>query len=822
MQLTTAGLVRPERSVDVMIRQAIGALTQLLGDGRDPAKPLGLEHEVRRQKTTLLLRNARIAAAVHVVNATLLAFVNAISHASIASAVLWWCLVLLVTAGRYSMVRRFAALLGAAVDVSRWQRRYIAATALAALVWGGGGAFFMWDAPDSAMLFTGMVLAGMTAGAVPLLAPVPVAFTVFAMPLIIPVVAVVLVQATSALHIAFGILALVFLITVVISARYLHETLDVSIRLGLEQRSLAEKFEYARDTAESALEQHKRTQSVLQASEERYRLILQYLPTGVLHYDRDLIVTYCNERLAEIIAVPTDVLIGVDMKTLKDQRFLPALRAALDGKDGAYQGEYVATYSDAEVMVSISCAPMRDAESGVIGGLAIVENITERRRAEDQIRHLAYFDPLTQLPNRRLLMDRLEQALIASERSGEFGAVMILDLDHFKDINDSQGHDIGDRLLTEVAHRLGQVVRQGDSIARLGGDEYVVLLEALGQSEQSATVYSERIAEKIRDAVSNPYVLDDSQAEYFSTTSIGLTLFRGQAEPAEGLIKQSDVALYQAKDAGRNAIRFFNPSMQAAIDSRLALEAALRRGLRDGEFRLFYQPQVDDRGQVIGAEALLRWFPSEQASVSPGQFIPVAEESGLIVPLGGWALDTACTQLKVWERDPRTSDLRLSVNVSARQFHQPDFVQQVRRSLLASGANPARLKLELTETVVLNKVDDVVNRMRELTNLGVGFSLDDFGTGYSSLLYLKRLPLEQVKIDQSFVQDVTYDPNDAAIVRAILAMSHSLGLNVIAEGVETDAQRSFLQAHGCRAYQGFLFGRPVPIDEWDTQAPGFV
>jgi predicted signal transduction protein with EAL and GGDEF domain len=348
-----------------------------------------------------------------------------------------------------------------------------------------------------------------------------------------------------------------------------------------------------------------------------------------------------------------------------------------------------------------------------------------------------------------------------------------------------------------------------------GGDEFVVMLEGLGQDEQPAANQAEMIAEKVRLALNQPYSLNFNEAKFHGTTSIGLTLFRGQDASVEILLKQADVALYQAKDAGRNLVRFFNPAMQAAIDSRIVMEAALRQAVDKGELRLYYQPQIDQYGGVIGAEALLRWLPPNQELVSPDAFIPLAEDTGLILAIGQWVLDTACAQLKAWEKDPRTHSLQLSVNVSARQFHQEDFVESVQHSLVSSGIDPARLKLELTESVVLDDVDAVVSRMQQLNGLGIRFCLDDFGTGYSSLSYLKRLPLDQVKIDQSFVRDVPEDPNDAAIVRAIMAMSRSLGLQVIAEGVETQAQRDFLLQNECTVYQGFLFCEPIPIEEWE-------
>ena len=466
--------------------------------------------------------------------------------------------------------------------------------------------------------------------------------------------------------------------------------------------------------------------------------------------------------------------------------------------------------------VTHTCRPVFDHAGRYQGRRVTVRDISARKEAEDQIRHLAYFDSLTGLPNRRLLLDRLGQALIASGRSQEFGALLILDLDHFKTLNDTKGHDVGDRLLVDVARRLKGCVRQEDTVARLGGDEYVVMLEGLGGEDASAARQAEVVAEKIRFALNEPYVLVGLEREYQSTSSIGLTLFRGQETAIDVLLKQADVALYQAKDAGRNAARFFNPAMQAAIDTRTAMENALRRGLRQGEFRLYYQPQTDQNGVVIGAEALLRWQPPDHELVSPAEFIPLAEETGLILPIGQWVLDTACAQLKAWQAREATRSLRLAINVSARQFHQPDFVARVHASLERTGVNPRLLKLELTESVVLSNVEEVIHRMERLKELGVGFSLDDFGTGYSSLSYLKRLPLDQLKIDQSFVRDITQDPNDAAIVRAILAMSQSLGLHVIAEGVETPEQRDFLRENGCTAYQGYLFGKPMPIREWDA------
>ena len=493
------------------------------------------------------------------------------------------------------------------------------------------------------------------------------------------------------------------------------------------------------------------------------------------------------------------------------------LRAQLEAKkDHAPELEMRIVRKNGEVRwVSDASRSVFHETGRYMGRRVTVRDISAQKIAEEQIRDLAYFDPLTHLPNRRLLMDRLGQALISSRRSLQFGALMILDMDHFKSINDTQGHDIGDRLLVEVAIRLRANVRLDDTVSRLGGDEFVLLIEGLGASERSAANEAEIVAEQVRHALKKTYLLNETDMGHYNTASIGVTLFRGVEQSSELLLKQADVALYQAKDAGRDAVRYFNPAMQAAIDTRTSLETALRRGIDQQEFMLYYQPQVDQDGRVMGAEALIRWHDPEKGLVSPLHFIPLAEETGLILPIGQWVLDTACRQLKQWEKDPRCAHMQIAVNVSARQFHQPDFVETVKQTLAATGANPARLKLELTESVVLDKVDIIVMKMRQLIELGISFSLDDFGTGYSSLSYLKQLPLAQVKIDQSFIRDVTEDPNDAAIVRAILAMNHSLRMEVIAEGVETREQRDFLFENGCTAYQGYFFGRPTPIEEWE-------
>ncbi len=451
-------------------------------------------------------------------------------------------------------------------------------------------------------------------------------------------------------------------------------------------------------------------------------------------------------------------------------------------------------------------------------------DIAPRKLAEDRIKHLAYYDQLTHLPNRRLMVDRLDQALTACARHGRQGALLLIDLDDFKSLNDSMGHGVGDNLLVEVARRLQQCVRDGDTVARLGGDEFVVIVNDLDGGEQAA-IQAERIAEKVQARLAESYVLDivrdgvvvDS-CIHACGSSVGIALFRDRSVSTEELLKRADTAMYQAKQAGRQTHRFFDPEMQEAVKLRTLLERDLRRALNEGQFLLYYQPQVNATGCVIGAEALVRWRHPERGMVEPAEFIPLAEETGLILQLGQWVLEQACRQLTVWANSEDTGHLTLAVNVSARQFGRSSFVADVLSIVDDLGVKPDRLKLELTESHLLDNAREVIDKMEALKARHVGFSMDDFGTGYSSLSYLKKLPLDQLKIDQSFVRDILSHPSDAAIAKTIVALAQSLGLSVIAEGVETEGQREFLREHGCVTCQGFLFSRPVPLDEFEKFA----
>ena len=562
----------------------------------------------------------------------------------------------------------------------------------------------------------------------------------------------------------------------------------------------------------------------LQSSEAHYRLLTEDASDVVWRQDADNRFTYISPSDERMRGFRADEVVGrhvfdllteegIALATARAQERVQAEARGVQTQPEAFElqqrckdGSLIWT----EVVTKVD----RDAQGKVVGFHGISRDITRRKAAEEQIRSLAFYDPLTLLPNRRLLMDRLGKALSTGVRHHSKGALLFVDLDNFKTLNDTLGHDKGDILLQQVAQRLCTCIRDCDTVARLGGDEFVVMLEDLSGNPLEAAQQAEVVGAKILSALNLNYQL--ASYEHRSTPSIGITLFGELNEGIDEPLKRADLAMYQAKAAGRNTLRFFDPQMQDVVTARAALEDGLREALTNHQFLLHYQAQVDSNGKTTGAEALVRWMHPKRGMVSPAEFIPLAEETSLILPLGSWVMETACTQLALWSAHTATAHLNLSVNVSARQFHQVDFVNQVRAVLARTGADPRRLKLELTEGLLVSNIVDVIAKMTTLKSIGVGFSLDDFGTGYSSLSYLKRLPLDQLKIDQGFVRDILIDPNDAAIAKMVIVLADSLGLDCIAEGVETEAQRDFLAGQGCHAYQGYLFSRPLPVAAFEA------
>jgi diguanylate cyclase (GGDEF)-like protein/PAS domain S-box-containing protein len=550
---------------------------------------------------------------------------------------------------------------------------------------------------------------------------------------------------------------------------------------------------------------------------------------GILITNADKIIVRVNSTFSLLTGYQAEEVIGAIPSQMRisdqyDESFYQVMWERINTQ-GYWQGEIINRRKDGSTYPEwLTITRVTDKNGQTTHYVGIFVDITDRKLNEERIHKLAFYDPLTQLPNRRLLIDRLRLALITSQRSQYYGALMFMDIDRFKILNDTQGHDLGDQLLIEAGKRITHCVREQDTVARLGGDEFVIMLEELAEDTTAAMLFAQRVGNKVLHALNQPYLLChfDQQGyslpiEHHSSASIGMKLFQGTQINTDDLLKQADMAMYQAKQAGRNTLRVFDPEMQSRLNQRVSLEVDMRLAMQNNQFHLHYQIQVDQQGRGIGAEALLRWKHPLRGNVQPVEFIPLAEESGLIGTLGLWVLNESCKTLATWAERPETRHLTLAVNVSAKQFCRDNFVEQIKVILDKTRINPQRLKLEITESIILVNVDDAIEIMYALRKLGISFSMDDFGTGYSSLSYLQRLPLSQLKIDQSFVRDLAIDSNDAAIIRTILALGDSLGISVVAEGVETEWQRDYLMSSGCQFFQGYLFGKPEPLSLFEQR-----
>jgi diguanylate cyclase (GGDEF)-like protein/PAS domain S-box-containing protein len=557
----------------------------------------------------------------------------------------------------------------------------------------------------------------------------------------------------------------------------------------------------------------------LELMRNRYLDLYEFSPVGFMTLADDNFISVCNLKVCS--------LLGMERRALLHSRF--AILIADDDKDRWYQfsrdmkkspqGEeksidlVVKRSNGTSFYARLNCLRLDDKTDAPDLLRLVLTDVSQQKQAEEEVEHLAFYDPLTSLPNRRLMLDRLNQIMLASTRTGHAGALLFIDIDNFKTLNDTLGHDAGDLLLQQMAQRLAASVRAGDTVSRQGGDEFVVILDKLSEQPAEAAKETKIIADKILTALRQSYQL--ANHTYLTSVSIGATLFNTQEIVIDDLLKQADLAMYEAKAAGRNTFRFFNPHMQESINAHAKLVDNLHVAFEQQQFQLHYQTQVDCVGLPVGAEALIRW-KTNTGLLTPFSFLALAEETGLILAIGDWVIDSACAQLKLWQQHPLTRDITLSVNVSAKQFKHSDFVQKVQEAVLKHDINPVLLRLELTESLVVGDVESLIPGMNALKNIGVRFILDDFGTGYSSIQYLKKLPLECLKIDQSFVRDIVTDTDSQAIVSTIISMANHLGIDVMAEGVETEAQRQYLLSKGCKNFQGYLFGLPLPIDAYQA------
>lgn len=602
---------------------------------------------------------------------------------------------------------------------------------------------------------------------------------------------------TDNLSVSIGLMFLTFVLYITLAGFNLAHTLYDNILLRISSNESKEE---------------------INALAQRQKIHFDNTPLAVIEWDKNFNVTSWNtaaekmfgysaeeaqgRHISFIVPNSQHALINDTVKQLLVQGGCNHSRSQNIKKDGKY------------IYCEWFNTTLKDSSKQIVGFASLIQDETAYKTAQDEIERLAYYDPLTNLPNRRLLGDRLNQSLKVSRRNKTSICVMFMDLDNFKTLNDSKGHAVGDLLLQKVAKRLEHALRSHDTVARIGGDEFVLIVEDLGKDLDAATISAQQIATKILKEINRPFILNDYK--HFCTPSIGLCMYAGENINGDEVLKRADTAMYEVKQSGRNNLKFYDESMQPMLDLLANLKNDLNLALIQNELELHYQMQVNQDLEIIGAEALLRWHHPELGDVSPSKFIPLAEESGLIIPIGNWVLKNACIQLKKWNDVPRTKRLRVSVNVSALQFAQTDFVAQVAKALEETGCNPKQLMLELTESLVVRNINEVVDKMRALKEMGVLLSMDDFGMGYSSLSVLKQLPLDELKIDQSFVADALESSDNALIIQTIIAMGSNLGLEVIAEGVATKEQADLLNTAGCQAYQGYLFSKPVDVATFEA------
>ena len=755
-----------------------GWLSRSGGKREDPT-----EQWIRDEQVAMLYQGLWQPCLFSVIGAALLVGVlwPVVAHGALLA---WLLVMLLVSLVRCGFGVHFRRLTKDARRRPRWRCLALGGALLTGCTWG---AAVIWLFPHDPAYQPALVLtvAGVSAGAVTTLSPLWAAAIVCLVPVALPM-AFQYARMDTPLASKLALMVGVFLVFVIGASQRWSSVLREKLRLEADRQ---------------------RREQDLRESEARYRAVFQASPLGVFHFDARGRILDCNDRFVDLIGTSRAGLIGLDLPaTLRDTRVCRALTQALTEGQGHFEGDYTAVLSGQTRPMRALFSGIRDEQGAIVGGMAIIEDLTEHRQAEATIHRQAFYDPLTNLPNRRLLLDRLARAQAQCRRRGEHGAVLFIDLDHFKKVNESLGHAAGDRLLMLVAERLNTLSGDGGVAARLSGDEFVVVLDSLGETLARAKTDAQQMAERVVASLSVSYPV--AERTLTITPSLGIALFGATPASAMELIKQAETAMYQAKASGRACVRHYLPSMRTAALHHLALEQGLRQALESGDqLLLYFQPQVGYHERIIGAEALLRWQHPELGMVSPAEFVPVAEETGLIVELGDWVLREACNALRglAAARLPR-----LSVNISPHQFARRDFVERVAACVDAAKIDPSRLLLEITEGVLIDDLYAAIETLNGLKRIGVALAIDDFGVGYSSLSYLKRLPLDELKIDRSFIQELE-DANDAAIVQTIIAIARHLALDVVAEGVETHDQQAFLEANGCHTFQGFLFHRPMPL-----------
>ena len=679
-----------------------------------------------------------------------------------------------------------------------WERIYISALVISALAWGSTSFLIYPENSPVEQNFLLLILAGLTAGTVVSISAHFKLTLFYIQALLLPLLLKIFL-ARPEKFISQMIMLIVFNLFLCGTALTLYRKIKKNLSLEFDHRSALKK---------------------LNLSEQRFEQIFHEAPTGIFYYNRDLILEDCNEGLLDILQAYKVSLKGLALDQMPDKRMTGALQQIREDKNGYYEGPYHTMTSDLDLIITLRTSPIKNSRGEIVGGVAIMEDITERVRIQNAIRHQAYHDSLTGLPNRQLLMDRLSQALKSAQRHHHKGVLLYMDLDKFKLINDSTGHQAGDRLLKQVSLRLTEILREEDTVSRVGGDEFVILLPEITPEEEASVLYTSQVADKIHNVFSPPFAIDGQMIH--TSTSIGITIFNGEEQNPEKILKYADTAMYHAKSQGRRKTSFFHKEMDAMMQDQISMEKDLREALINNSLEIYLQPIVDImENRIKGAEALLRWYHPEQGFISPEKIISTAEKSGQIVPLGKWIFRKT---LSIYSNMLRNTTLQLdyvSINISIKQMMQPDFVKETLQYINESSIPAERITLEITESILITDFENTVEKMRQLREKGFQFALDDFGTGYSSLSYLKKLPLDRLKIDKTFTENMLSDGDDYALVDTIMSIARHFNLEVVTEGVEEKDQVNILKDMNCPYYQGYFCSKPVPPDDFVKMAGKF-
>jgi diguanylate cyclase (GGDEF)-like protein/PAS domain S-box-containing protein len=706
--------------------------------------------------------------------------------------IVWFAAFALISGLRISLIILYQKNFPPALSVRSWHNLFVLGTCAVAILWGA--TFFLMFPTNSPPHQTVhyLIVVGVVAGGLVFLCPSLPAVSGFLSLILLPA-AFRMLTLDGSLPLILGALTFVFFTLTLIGAGRINRNIfeNIQLRLQAVQR-----------------------ENILKVSEERYRHIFNNAPLGIFHYNLNSEIVACNDAFAEILGSTKEKLIGLVMLTsLKNQGVVNAIKDSLVNGDGYFEGEYTAVTGERKSFVRAFFSAIRDVKGSITGGISIVEDFTEKKLSEQQIQYHQSYDSLTGLPNRRLLNNQLSNEIARAKRHGYWGALLFIDIDNFKDINDSLGHLVGDEILRMVASRLSESIRREDIAARMGGDEFVVILTEMDNDTSKTTDAVMSVADAIRYCLAEPCVIEGR--ELHLTTSIGVSLFPRQELSADDILKQADTAMYRAKESGRNNVQFFLPAMQEAADERLLIRAELRQALDKGGFLLYYQPQYDETGRIIGAEALLRWRHPERGMISPAEFLPVAEETLVMADIEKWVVASACGSIQKWKALGYLGEgMTISVNISGKEIADRKFVENIKNVILENGTDPYSLGIEITESSLISISKDVVKAITDLRNIGIKFSIDDFGTGYSCLSYLQSLPLHTLKIDRSFVSVIGDRHSAPVLVDTIIMMAGNLGLQVIAEGVENRQELDYLKKKGCTKFQGYYFSEPVPEEKF--------